>query len=97
MEPRIEGPSYLRSEGEGDDLKMVYCRKEDASMTEFAITAMHPLDRHEFGLMIAVTEVTNWPEKWQLSDAMKALKQYMGNHPDGNFCDNDDCEHPDAS
>ncbi len=69
----------------------------DGRGTRFIYTSVHPIDAHECGLALtAPGEVDKLPE-FSHHEAIHAIAEYMGNHPDGNFCDNDDCEHPDAS
>ncbi len=78
-----------------DGKRSVPCGRDEAIGTEFIYTSTHPIDGHECGLMLTMAEVVDKaPDDYHI-EALGAIAEYMGNHPDGNFCDNDDCEHPD--
>ena len=83
------------SEEYPDGLRSVPCGKDKAEGTEFVYTFKHPIDGHEFGLMLTMTEVVDKAPDYEHFDALAAIADYMRAHPDGDFCDNDDCEHPD--
>ena len=87
MAPTVENPriekKYLRFEGEGDDREGFLCGKEDASMTCFAVTANHPIDGHEFGLAVNITEVVDELNEHQTATVLKALEGYLSDHPKG--------------
>ncbi len=81
---------YRRWEGEGDDAVPVSCPFDDASETQFVFTSTHPVDGHEFGMMLTVTPAVRHVE--DASDcrdtAVEAMVRYMSEHPDGK--DDDD-------
>ena len=67
----------------------------DGRETRFAYTSVHPFDGHVCGVALTMPgEVEKLPE-FSHNEALHAIAEYMGNHPDGDFCDADDCEHPD--
>ena len=78
-----------------DGLRSVPCAKDEAEGTQFVYTMRHPVDNHECGLMLTMAEVVDKAPDDYHFEALAAVADYMGNHPDGNFCDNDDCEHLD--
>jgi len=67
----------------------------DGRESRFIYTSVHPIDSHECGLMLVVPGIEVQLPEFSHHEAIHAIAEYMGNHPDGNFCDNDDCEHPD--
>jgi hypothetical protein len=78
-----------------DGLRSIPTSKEYAEGTQLVYTIRHPVDGHECGLMATMTEVVDKAPEHFHFEAIAAIAEYMGNHPDGNFCDNDDCWHPD--
>ena len=75
--------SHYRLEGEGDDVDVIQCHKDDATMTRFVVSSVHPIDRHEFGLALHVTEVLPALEGPYHDTAVKALERYLIDHPEG--------------
>ncbi len=80
--PRIERV-YVRYEGEGDDLVEIMCPKDEATSTHFVYTALHPVDGHEYGLMLSLTEVVDEIPEHLHNEGVGALERYMTEHPDG--------------
>ena len=90
MGPTVDNPrielQHLKAGDELDDdglPTMVPATKEDAEMTKFIITVHHPVDDHEFGLALMVTEVKESLDGYYLKSAKQALSLYLSEHPEG--------------
>jgi hypothetical protein len=85
IEPRVE-MMYLRPSDEDDD-GLVPCNKDEATMTQFVFSSIHPVDLHEFGLSLAVTGVVDEVGSHYWFKVEKAMEKYLADHPDGETVD----------
>lgn len=71
---------------EADEGQHVQCAADDAEITYVAFTAKHPVDGHEYGLMLKVLGVARSIgdiEPYFLETAARALDEYLRDNPEG--------------
>ena len=81
---RIEGPQWFYFEGDGETLRQITTTDRAlATGTSWVATALHPKDKHEFGLMLTQSEVTETLDSRPQELLQDALDGYLNDHPKG--------------
>ena len=89
IEPRIETTYWKPGDevNEDGDATLVPCDKADATQTMFCLSSVHPVDHHEFGLSLIVTDVADEIGEHYMFVALQAMDKYLAEHPDGETVD----------
>ena len=83
MHMRNANKALVLEEGVDVPVDFVPCAFEDADITMWVFTDIHPVDRHEFGLSLTVAPAERDLDARRYKYAVDALVRYLEEHPDG--------------
>jgi hypothetical protein len=79
LRPLEDGEHSVNHE---DELVTTFDRDKAVS-TVFTVTTFHPIDGHEFGLQVNISEVCDEMDAFVHAETFGAIDDYMKDHPDG--------------